>query len=76
MQILPLSAPGRGLGGGALTALAAAGLRRHLLGLYDRAARVGYNTDEGQAVWPSQYFQFVFLEGKVGDRPGASRTGP
>jgi hypothetical protein len=32
---------------------------------YERAARVGYNTDEGQAIWPSQYFQFVFLEGKV-----------
>ncbi|MFN8633683.1 MAG: glycosyltransferase family 39 protein [Chloroflexota bacterium] len=32
---------------------------------YDRAARVGYNTDEGQAIWPSQYFQFVFLEGQV-----------
>src|SRR3954447_13498982 len=37
--------------------------------LYDRAARVGYNTDEGQAIWPSQYFQFVFLDGKVGDPP-------
>ena len=36
---------------------------------YERAARVGYNTDEGQAIWPSQYFQFVFLEGKVGDPP-------
>jgi hypothetical protein len=36
---------------------------------YDRAARVGYNTDEGQAIWPSQFFQFVFLEGKVGDPP-------
>lgn len=32
---------------------------------YERAARVGYNTDEGQAIWPSQYFQYVFLEGKV-----------
>ena len=32
---------------------------------YERAARVGYNTDEGQAIWPSQYFQFVFLEGKL-----------
>jgi hypothetical protein len=36
---------------------------------YDRAARVGYNTDEGQAIWPSQYFQFVFLEGRLGDPP-------
>jgi hypothetical protein len=33
---------------------------------YDRADRVGYNTDEGQAVWPSQYFQFVFLDHQVG----------
>jgi hypothetical protein len=32
---------------------------------YERAARVGYNTDEGQAIWPSQYFQFVFLEGRL-----------
>jgi len=32
---------------------------------YERAARVGYNTDEGQAIWPSQYFQLVFLEGKL-----------
>jgi hypothetical protein len=32
---------------------------------YERAARVGYNTDEGQAIWPAQYFQYVFLEGKV-----------
>ncbi|MGE3272086.1 MAG: hypothetical protein AB7P40_25250, partial [Chloroflexota bacterium] len=44
----------------ALVFLVAAGL------FYERAARVGYNTDEGQAIWPSQYFQFVFLEGKVG----------
>src|SRR5262249_37718057 len=36
---------------------------------YDRAARVGFNTDEGQAIWVSQYFQFLFLEGKVGDPP-------
>ena len=33
---------------------------------HDRAARVGYNVDEGQAIWPSAYFRFVFLEGKVG----------
>jgi hypothetical protein len=33
---------------------------------YDRAERVGYNTDEGQAVWPSQYFQFVFLDHQFG----------
>lgn len=32
----------------------------------DRAERVGYNTDEGQAIWPSQYFQFVFLDHQVG----------
>jgi len=31
----------------------------------ERATRVGYNTDEGQAIWPAQYFQFVFLEGRV-----------
>jgi hypothetical protein len=33
---------------------------------WDRAERVGYNTDEGQAIWPSQYFQFVFLDHQLG----------
>jgi len=33
---------------------------------YGRAGRVGYNTDEGQAIWPSQYFRYVFLEGRLG----------
>lgn len=33
---------------------------------YDRAAQVGYNVDEGQAIWPSAYFRYVFLEGKFG----------
>jgi hypothetical protein len=32
----------------------------------ERAERVGYNTDEGQAMWPSQYFQFVFLDHQLG----------
>ncbi len=33
---------------------------------YERATRVGYNTDEGQAIWPAQYFEFLFLQGKTG----------
>jgi hypothetical protein len=33
---------------------------------YERAVRVGYNTDEGQAIWPAQYFEFLFLQGKTG----------
>jgi hypothetical protein len=72
---LPLStAVGRGPGGGAFrfwltVSLAILVFAATFAVFYDRAARVGYNTDEGQAIWPSQYFQFVFLEGKVGDPP-------
>jgi hypothetical protein len=59
--------------------LAAAGARRWLawalaglvfLGsagvFYERAARVGYNTDEGQNIWPSQYFLYALLDGRTG----------
>ena len=54
----PLGAVRVGLA--AVVFLVAAGL------FFERAGRVGYNTDEGQAIWPSAYFRYVFLEGQLG----------